>query len=373
MVATNTDKFKKGARRFTTTVGSGGIPDASAVTVPLSSVTGLPTDTAIEIVVDRVDASGNLTLASEEVITGVISGSNLATCLRGVEGTAQAHSAGAVVEIRLTANQWDDMIDGVIAEHNQDGTHGAITATSIVTDSLEVDGNDIYSGWSNSSSVWTYTSWDVTVRTGVVATASDESGNIQLGDRITFSQSTGGTKYAIVTAITSSAITLFMYDTDVLENEAITSPQFSHQDNPFGFDKDSTKWLLENIITTNQQTGGPVAGTWYNKGGSLQIGIGKWDVEYSGNLQGDNATAVAMYLAATLSTANNSQSDASNATGFANGNVLLARAGIYKRISLTLTVADTYYFNIQTATGISNIYTIGTAQETIIRATCVYL
>lgn len=133
MAATNTDKFKKGARRFTTTVGAGGISDASVTTVPLSSVTGLPTDTAVEIVVDRVDASGNLTLSAEEVITGVVSGSNLITCIRGVEGTAQAHSAGAVVEVRLTANQWDDMVDGLIVEHDQDGTHDTWLATLLAT------------------------------------------------------------------------------------------------------------------------------------------------------------------------------------------------------------------------------------------------
>jgi hypothetical protein len=122
-MAANTDKFKKGARRFTTTVGTGGIPDASATTVPLTVVTGLPIDTAIEITVDRVNPSGELTLANEEVITGVVSGNDLIDCIRGVEGTAQAHSAGATVEVRLTANQWNDSIDGFLLEHNQDGTH----------------------------------------------------------------------------------------------------------------------------------------------------------------------------------------------------------------------------------------------------------
>lgn len=130
-MAANTDKFRKGARRFSTTLGSGGIADASATTFTLSSATGLPTDTAVDLVIDRVDSSGTLTPSKEEVITVVMSGTSATNAIRGVEGTAQAHSAGAVVEVKLTASTHDDMIDGILAEHGQDGSHGAIDATSI--------------------------------------------------------------------------------------------------------------------------------------------------------------------------------------------------------------------------------------------------
>src|SRR3712207_5742932 len=99
MPAAATDKFIKGARRFSTTLSSG--IDASTGTIPLTSVTGLPTDTAVEITIDRVDVNGNLTLANEEVIRGIVSGSSIINGVRGVEGTARAHSSGAVVEVRL--------------------------------------------------------------------------------------------------------------------------------------------------------------------------------------------------------------------------------------------------------------------------------
>jgi len=122
-MAANTDKFKKVARRWVGQVGAGGVADAVVTTVPLSSATSLPTDTAVNAVIDRVDSSGTSTASLEETVTGVVSGSNLTSCTRGVEGTAQAHSAGAVVEILWTADNVNDFVDGVLVGHNQDGTH----------------------------------------------------------------------------------------------------------------------------------------------------------------------------------------------------------------------------------------------------------
>lgn len=101
--------IQKGARRFTTQIGAAGVPDAITTTIPLVSVTGLPTDTTIEITVDRTDSNGVLTPAKEEVIRGTVSGTNLINCIRGVEGTAQAHSAGATVNSLLTASMWNEL------------------------------------------------------------------------------------------------------------------------------------------------------------------------------------------------------------------------------------------------------------------------
>ena len=127
MAAANTDKLIKAARRFSTTIGAGGVADAVVTTVPLTSVTGLPTDTAVMIQIDRVDGSGNLTPSSEESVVGVISGSNIINCIRGVEGTAQAHSAGAVVEVRLLAAMWDKMVDWGLVDHGQLGRHKTLS------------------------------------------------------------------------------------------------------------------------------------------------------------------------------------------------------------------------------------------------------
>jgi hypothetical protein len=127
MAALNTDKLKKLSRRWVGQIGSGGVSDATVTTIPLASTTNLPTDTAVVATIDRVDASGTATSPLEETVIGVVSGSNLVTCTRGVEGTAQAHSAGAVVEILVTAKGWNDIVDHLLVEHNQDGTHAKVT------------------------------------------------------------------------------------------------------------------------------------------------------------------------------------------------------------------------------------------------------
>jgi hypothetical protein len=124
MAAANTDKFKKAKRRFSTTIGVGGFT-AGATTLPLSSTSGLDTDTAITLVIEPGTVN-------EEVITGVVSGSNIVNCVRGKEGTSDVtHTAGSAVSMYFTETHWDDLITGVLTQHNQDGTHGTVTSTSL--------------------------------------------------------------------------------------------------------------------------------------------------------------------------------------------------------------------------------------------------
>jgi hypothetical protein len=135
MPAAVTDKFKKGAAAFSTTLASQ--KASGAASCSLSDATGVPTDTAIDITVGRVDASGNPTPSAKAVYTGTLSGTTVSN-LTLVEGTDQTHAAGTVVEITFTANTWNDAVDGILVEHNQDGTHGAVTASSVSTTDLTV-------------------------------------------------------------------------------------------------------------------------------------------------------------------------------------------------------------------------------------------
>lgn len=146
MAASNTDLLKKLARRWVGQIGAGGVADASVTTVPLSSTTNLPTDTAVAVVIDRVDSSGTSTPSLEETIIGVVSGSNLVTCTRGVEGTAQAHSAGAVVEVLVTNKGYNDIIDALLVGHTQLGAHIAslpLTTPKITTAIHDANGNEV--------------------------------------------------------------------------------------------------------------------------------------------------------------------------------------------------------------------------------------
>jgi hypothetical protein len=128
VAASVTDKFRKGAAAFSTTLAAQ--KAAGAASCSLSSATGLPTDTGVDITVGRVDSSGTRTPSAKAVYKGTISGTTVSN-LTLVEGTDQLHAAGTVVEVTFTAATWNDAMTGILTQHNQDGTHGAVTATSV--------------------------------------------------------------------------------------------------------------------------------------------------------------------------------------------------------------------------------------------------
>lgn len=120
-------KFRKAKSLFSTTL-SAGISTGTGETITLASVTGLPTDTEITITIDRVDSAGTATPNAMERITGIISGSNLTAYTRAIDGTSDAaHSSGAVVEYIWNADDLNDLVDGILVGHNQDGTHDFAT------------------------------------------------------------------------------------------------------------------------------------------------------------------------------------------------------------------------------------------------------
>lgn len=114
-------KLRKAKSLFSTTL-SASISTGTGETITLASVSGLPTDTEITLTLDRVDSNGAATPAKLERITGIISGSNLTSYTRGVDGTTeQSHSSGAVIEYIFPADDWNDHIDAHLAIQAQDG------------------------------------------------------------------------------------------------------------------------------------------------------------------------------------------------------------------------------------------------------------
>jgi len=235
MAAANTDLFRKSQGNFSTTLSSG--IDDSDTTIPLASASGLPTDTAVTLIIDRVDADGEEKSSSSwELVTGVISGDNLTDAKRGEGDTdAQSHSTGAVVECVVDEETQNDMVDGVLVEHNQDGTHKSAD------------------GWISANETWTYSSVDDP--TGVITfTGADQV--LSVGMRVKFDNG-GNTIYGIVTAVTSTTFTfLHEMETDgsgaavnLMADSAITNPYYSTQKVPFGFPISPLSWHI-------QKTGG---------------------------------------------------------------------------------------------------------------------
>jgi len=284
MAAANTDKLRKLSRKWVGQIGSGGVSDAVVTTIPLASTTNLATDTAVTLVIDRVDSAGVKTPNKEETIVGVVSGSNIVNSVRGVEGTAQAHDAGAVVEVLVTADGYNDIIDHLLVGHLQDGRHsgsaitasniaasaitsgtiaasavvaGNLAASSVVSGNLAAsavvsgnisasavvlgnlsassvsEGNLNFSlnnstdGWTAATGTWTYAS------ASTITVPSGAASIYQRGDKIKFTQTTA--KYAIIIDVADTLLTIAVNNDYTVANAAITSPYYSHASNPLGF------------------------------------------------------------------------------------------------------------------------------------------
>lgn len=157
MAANINDKFTQG------TNGTRPVPDTltaikaiGAASISCGALTGWPTATAVHFSIYNIDTSGNKVANSQTDWKGVVSGTTI-TNLTLMAGTDNGYAVGAVVEAGPTAMWAKDMADGMIAEHEQDGTHGAITptsvntsaitATSITTSSLTISGSASSEGW----------------------------------------------------------------------------------------------------------------------------------------------------------------------------------------------------------------------------------
>ena len=133
MAAGINDSFRKAS--------SGSRPEAAQLTAQKnlaasSIITGAlndwPTDTAVDFVIYNTDTQNLPIDGSQTDWKGIVSG-NTITNLTLVAGTDQVYPIGATVVATPTAGWADALVDGLLEEHDQDGTHGAVTATSLTT------------------------------------------------------------------------------------------------------------------------------------------------------------------------------------------------------------------------------------------------
>ncbi len=246
MTASATDKFRKGVAQWSGNIGSAGVADAVVTTIPLASASNLPTDTAVMITVNRVDTNGVKT-GNYEGIVGVVSGNNLINCIRGVEGTAQAWTGGTVVEILHTASNMNELVDGLLVEHGQDGKHTSALVTTLKATGAEIntgteDGKIVTpkaiadskladfirgDGWISANETWTYNAPDkLNVPSGAVTKYAK-------GDRLKFQNNDSGTNiYVAVVGVTNTVLTVFPAS---VPNATLSDNFYSHEQSPIGY------------------------------------------------------------------------------------------------------------------------------------------
>lgn len=196
MPAAATDKFRKSYSFLTKSLSSN--VDSSTTTIPLNNTTNVPTDTAVDFIIDRVDTNGTRTPTARELCSGVVSGSNIVSVTRGIHGTtAQSHTSGAVVEFVNSGAAWNDLMDGILVAHDQDGTlkAGAVDAAAVLASDVVTTAKIL------NSNVTTAKINDGAVTANKLATGAT-------GAFITASETTTSTSYADLSTVQSVTVTV---------------------------------------------------------------------------------------------------------------------------------------------------------------------
>lgn len=240
-VASLSSNFFPSAENGFTTTTSGSV-SSGAATVGLNSVAGYTNGEVAVFVIDPTDPT------KKQTFTGVVdtSGSQI-TNVVWTAGSNTTHALGATVVDYATATHISMISKGLLVEHNQDGTHGAVTATSVATTAGITVGTTLgvtgattltgavtlksYDGWIYPTDTWTYASATTFTIAGV-----DRTAQFPVGTKIKLTQTTA--KYFYVTASsfsTNTTITVTGGSDYSLANATITTPALSYDATPQGF------------------------------------------------------------------------------------------------------------------------------------------
>lgn len=138
--------------------------------------------------------------AQQQVFMGEVSGNNVVNAV-WTEGSNVSHSAGVSIIDYVTATQKAAETKGILVEHNQSGTHAAVTATS-VTSSGAVSGTTVTgSGAVTGAGL---------VSTNTTATRKDQSGNTIAIDPVYRNEGFQGFDFVLTGLDPSSAVALLV-------------------------------------------------------------------------------------------------------------------------------------------------------------------
>lgn len=129
------DKFRQptaSTRPSTATLTAQKLIGAASITVDTTA--GWTTATGTDFVIYQVDANGDKIAATQTDWVGDVSSSTSVTNLTLKAGTDQVYPVGSKVIATPTAAWGDSLVEGILVEHNQDGTHGNVTADTLVVD-----------------------------------------------------------------------------------------------------------------------------------------------------------------------------------------------------------------------------------------------
>jgi len=237
-------------------------------------------------------------------------------------------------------------------------------------------------GWLPAGETWTYASADAPSYTFTIS--GDKTSKYSAGMKIKLTQTSA--KYFIITKVAygspNTTVTVYGGTDYALASAAITLPYYSMARVPVGFPLNPDKWTVEVIDTTGLTQATPTASVWYNNTYmNINIPIGCWVVSLKSFIYAWNSENTQVPVAVTLSTANNSESDANWTAGTKlglTGAITFPAFGgvIFLQGIINLATKATYYTNIMTIqAGLDYIYggTVASYGNGVIRAKCAYL
>ena len=139
MAASSQDKFQIVGNETATTLAANMTSGDTAITV--ASTAGWPTTTGVTFAIDSVTMNGTEEVQTAGTYTlyhGVVANGttiNSITLASDSPNSAQSYAAGSLTRVYMpiSTEHHNLMVEGLLTEHNQDGTHNAVTATTVTT------------------------------------------------------------------------------------------------------------------------------------------------------------------------------------------------------------------------------------------------
>lgn len=237
-------------------------------------------------------------------------------------------------------------------------------------------------GWTRTYDTWAYSSVDDPI--GIMTVPSGAASKYTAGDRIKFTN--GGNVIKGIIVVVADTSIKFLHEIDpadglalnLIAGSAITETYYSHSKAPLGFPLDPLKWTAYLRYATLTTIATPTADVWYNPDSKyIDVPIGCWNLKYTMCVDAGRASSTDLTMYASLSTANNSESDidftAFNVAGGATGTIRTSMVAS-KEKAITVASKTRYYPIVKVGrTGISNIYVQSGICPMSIRAACAYL
>jgi hypothetical protein len=292
-----------------------------------------------------------------------------------------------IIDAAIAKCNWSATIDPTANDDVADGyapgsvwlniTTKNIFVCMVATAGAAVWNDSQSTGWVGAD-VMTYASADDPTYT--MTCSGNKTTKYYPGMRIKLTQTT--VKYFIITAVSYSAgtglttITLYGGTDYDLASATITLPYYSMMKAPGGFPLSPAKWTITINDTNSYHTSDPTQNAWYNAF-NFVIPIGCWVVEFSGHIWCYRGSTGYAYGRATISTANNDESDSSKTIKnepayYTEGDIVgNLHAHFFNKMIYELAAKTTYYVNYGAAQ--TNIFAVGLEPNILINIICAYL